>query len=376
MSRVKNIMCVVGIDAHSKSLSVAVILPGSERVDEEWQIPHDERSLRRLAKRLREIAPGPMHAVYEAGPCGYALKRKLDALGIPCEVVAPSLIPVKPGERVKTDRRDARKLALLSRGGMLTVVYPPSEADEALRDLLRAREDARNDLMAARHRISKMVLRYGLQFTGTKANWTLKHRAWLKGLRFDERHTQQAFENYVLAVEQTEERLKELDAHIEEAAKDVSRAKQVAWLRCLRGVDTVTAMTILAELHDFRRFTNPRDLMAYLGLTPSEHSSGKRVKRGPLTKTGNGHVRRVLIEAAWNYRHRPAVSYDLKERRKGQPPAVIAIADRAQLRLHRRYYRLREGYRKPHNVVVAAVARELVGFVWAVLNYEQEASAA
>ena len=371
MSALKHITDV-GIDAHSKTLSIAVVLPGSERVDEEWQIAHDERSLRRLANRLREIAPGAIRAVYEAGPCGYALKRKLDALGIPCEVVAPSLIPVKPGERVKTDRRDARKLALLSKGGMLTVVHPPSEADEALRDLLRAREDARNDLMAARHRISKMVLRLGLQFTGTKANWTLKHRAWLKGLRFEERHTQQAFENYVLAIEQTEERLKELDAHIEEAAKDKSRAQQVGWLRCLRGIDTVTAMTILAELHDFRRFTKPRDLMAYLGLTPSEHSSGSRVKRGSLTKTGNGHVRRVLIEAAWNYRHRPAVSYELRARRKGQPPAVIAIADRAQHRLHRRYYRLSEGYRKPHNVVVAAVARELTGFVWAVLNHEQE----
>lgn len=363
----------VGIDAHAKTLSVAIALPGSERVDEEWQIAHDERSLRRLVKRVLEVAPGAVRAVYEAGPCGYALKRKLDALGIPCEVVAPSLIPVKPGERVKTDKRDARKLAMLSKGGLLTVVHPPSEADEALRDLLRAREDARNDLMAARHRVSKMVLRYGLQFTGTKENWTLKHRAWLKGLRFDERHAQQAIDNYLLAMEQAEERIKALDAHIEEAAQDKSRAQQVGWLRCLRGIDTVTAMTILAELHDFRRFTNPRDLMAYLGLTPSEHSSGSRVKRGSLTKTGNGHVRRVLIEAAWNYRHRPAVSYELRARRKGQPPAVIAIADRAQQRLHRRYYRLTEGYRKPHNVVVAAVARELVGFIWAVLNHEQEA---
>ena len=366
----------VGIDAHSKTLSISISLPGSVRADEEWQIAHDDRSLRRLAKRVREVAPGAVRAVYEAGPCGYALKRKLDALGIPCDVVAPSLIPVKPGERVKTDRRDARKLAQLSKAGMLTVVHPPSEADEALRDLLRAREDARNDLMAARHRIGKMVLRLGLRFTGTKNNWTLKHRAWLKGLRFDERHTQQAFDNYLLAIEQVEERLRGLNAHIEEAAKDKSRAKQVGWLRCLRGIDTVTAMTILAELHDFRRFTKPRDLMAYLGLTPSEHSSGSRVKRGSLTKTGNGHVRRVLIEAAWNYRHRPAVSHELRARRIGQPPAVLAIADRAQLRLHRRYLRLTEAYRKPHNVVVAAVARELVGFIWAVLNHEQEAPAA
>jgi transposase len=366
----------VGIDAHSKTLVVAVALPGSERVDEEWQIEHEERSLRRLAKRLHEVARGGVRAVYEAGPCGYALKRKLDGLGIPCEVVAPSLIPVKPGERVKTDRRDARKLALLSKAGLLSIVHPPSEADEALRDLLRAREDARNDLMAARHRVSKMVLRYGLQFTGTKKKWTLKHRSWLRELRFPERHAQQAFDTYLLAIEQVEERLKALDACIEEAAKDESRAKQVGGLRCMRGIDTVTAMTILAELHDFRRFTNPRELMAYLGLTPSEYSSGSRVKRGPITKAGNGHVRRVLIETAWNYRHRPSVSDTLRARRKGQPPEVIAIADRAQLRLCRRYYRLTEGLGKPHNVVTVAIARELVGFIWAVLNHEQQASAA
>jgi transposase len=283
--------------------------------------------------------------------------------------VAPSLIPVRPGERVKTDRRDARKLATLSRGGLLSIVHPPSDSDEALRDLMRAREDARKDLMAARHRVSKMVLRYGLRFTETKKNWTLKHRAWLKRVRFEERHAQVAFDNYLLVIEQVEERLKALDAHIEQAAQDQSRARYVGWLRCLRGVDTVTAMTILAELHDFRRFTDPRELMAYLGLTPSEYSSGSRVRRGSITKAGNSHVRRVLIEAAWNYRHRPAVSDLLRARRSGQPAEVIAIADRAQRRLHQRYYRLKEGHQKPHNVVAVAIARELVGFIWAVLHH-------
>lgn len=316
------------------------------------------------------MAPGEVRAAYEAGPCGYALKRTLDKLGIGCQVVAPSLIPVKPGERIKTDRRDARNLAGLLKAGLLTVVHPPNEADEALRDLMRAREDAKKDLLSARHRLSKMLLRYGLRFTETK-NWTLKHRAWLKRLLLKERHAQQVFDNYLFAIEQIEERLKMLDSAIEEAAAEEAYAEQVGWLRCLRGVDTVTAMTILAELHDFRRFTKPSDLMAYLGLTPSEHSSGSRVKRGAITKAGNSHVRRVLIEAAWNYRHRPAVSALLRRRRAGQPLAVLAIADRAQQRLYKRYYRLKEGYRKPHNVVAVAVARELVGFIWAILHHQR-----
>jgi transposase len=363
------------LDAHAKSINVAVVLPGTDMVDEQWQIAHDARSLRRLCKRLLELAPGGVRAVYEAGPCGYALKRTLDSFGIDCQVVAPSLIPVKPGERVKTDRRDAAKLAALAKGGLLTVVHPPSEAEEALRDLMRAREDAKKDLLSARHRITKMLTRYGMRFTETKNNWTLKHRAWLRRIRFSERYAQHTLDNYLLAMDQIEERIKMLDAQIEEAAQAPAHATQAGWLRCLRGVDTVTAMTILAELHDIRRFKNPCDLMAYLGLTPSEYSSGGRTKRGPITKAGNAHVRRVLVEAAWDYRHRPAVSKALCARRKGQPPAVIAIADRAQQRLHQRYYRLKEGSRKPHNVVTVAVARELTGFIWAVLHHENEAHA-
>lgn len=365
----------VGLDAHARNINVAVILPESGEVDAQWQITHDERSLRRLAKKLLTMAHGEVQVVYEAGPCGYALKRKLEGLGLCCEVVAPSLIPVKPGERVKTDRRDACKLASLFKADLLTLVHPPNEKEEALRDLMRAREDAKKDLLSARHRLGKMVLRYGLQFLETK-NWTVKHRAWLKGLRFDEPYAQQVFDNYLLAIEQIEERLKMLEAHIEEAAADDAYAEQVGWLCCLRGIGTVTAMTILAELHDFRRFAHPRDLMAYLGLVPSEYSSGGHTKRGSITKAGNSHVRRVLVEAAWNYRHRPAVSALLRKRRAGQPAAVIAIADRAQHRLYKRYYRLKEGHRKPHNVVTVAIARELVGFIWAVLHHQDAARAA
>lgn len=234
---------------------------------------------------------------------------------------------------------------------------------------MRAREDAQKDLLSARHRLSKMLLRYGFRFMETK-NWTLKHRAWIKQVRFDAHHAQQVLDNYLLSIEQIEERLKMLTAQIEEAATDKAVVKQVGWLRCFRGIDTVTAMTILAELHDFRRFNHPRDLMAYLGLVPSEHSSGTHIKRGNITKAGNSHVRRVLVESAWSYRYRPAVSVVLRKRREGQPTSVIAIADRAQHRLHKRYYHLKEGHRKPHNVVTVAIARELVGFIWAVLHHQ------
>ena len=362
----------VGLDAHKASINVAVVVAESREVGFECQIAHEPRSLKRLAKKLSSLAPGAVVAAYEAGPCGYALQRQLDALGVACVVVAPSLIPVKPGERVKTDRRDARKLATLLQAGMLTEVHPPSLEEEALRDLARAREDAKQDLMRARHRLSKMLLRQGRHFSQTK-NWTHKHRAWLKGIRFEYPSAQRVFDNYLLAIEQVEERLNELDVYLEEMAVSQPYAEQVGWLRCLRGIDTVTAMTILTELHDFRRFTSPRELMGYLGLTPGEHSSGGRVRRGSITKTGNGHVRRVLVEAAWNYRHRPAVSAYMRARRKGQPTAVLAIADRAQVRLHRRYFKLKEGYRKPHNVVTVAIARELVGFIWAVLNHQRVA---
>jgi len=369
MSMSQNIT-YVGLDAHSKSINVAVIPAGSNTVDEEWQVANEQRSLRRLSKRLLKMGGETVYAAYEAGPCGYALKRSLEALGIECDVVAPSLIPVKPGERVKTDKRDARKLATLLRGELLTMVHPPNEREEALRDLMRAREDAKKELMSARHRLSKMVMRYGYRFTGTKGNWTQKHMAWLRQLKFSESHAQYAFDNYLLSLEQIEERIGMLDARVVEAAAEKDCAKLVGWLRCFRGIDTVTAMTIVAELHDFQRFSNPEAFMSYLGLTPSEYSSGGRSKRGSITKTGNSHVRRVLVEAAWNYNHRPSVGITLKKRRVGQPAAVIAIADRAQQRLYKKYKRMTEGHKKPPNIAAVAVARELAGFIWAALNHE------
>lgn len=290
----------------------------------------------------------------------------LQNLGVGCIVVAPSLIPRKPGERVKTDRRDARKLAELLRAGLLTEVHPPTEADEAVRDLCRAREDAHEDLVRGRHRVSKLVQRHGLSWVGGKKTWGQGHRLWLRSLRLDYEEDQWVLEDYLLALEQLEERLRTLDARIEQVSLDPRYARAVGALRCFRGIDTLTAMSLVAELHDFMRFDSPRGLMAYLGLVPSEHSSGSKERRGGITKAGNRHVRRLLIEAAWHYRHRPGVA-SLRKRRQGQPVRVVAIADKAMQGLHRRFSRLMDRGR-PRPKVVVAVAREFTGFIWTAMR--------
>jgi transposase len=362
----------VGLDVHKKSINVSVLLAGSPSPEDEWQVANTPQSIKKMAKKVKRLATGPVVAAYEAGPCGYAPQRLLEELGITCQVVAPSMIPFKPGDRVKTDRRDARKIATYLRSGDLTEVHPPTPQEEAVRDLTRAREDIKHDQQRARHRLTKMLDRHGIRFTGGN-HWTKRHREWLNRIRFEEEIAQQVFEGYLLTVEQADERLSRIEEQLEEVARSERYAEHEGWLRCLRGIDTVTAMTILAELYDFRRFRTPRQLMAFLGVTPGEHTTGNRVRRGPITKAGNAHVRRLLVEAAWSYRHRPSVSKYMRKRRDGQPAAVIAIADRAQERLHRKYFKLKEGYKKPHNVVTVAVARELVGFIWAVMNHREAA---
>ena len=362
----------VGLDVHKMGINVAMMRPDSKVVDVEWQIANEPSVIDRMVRKVKKLGSNDVMFCYEAGPCGYALQRQLLGLGVSCVVIAPSLIPAKPGDRVKTDRRDSRKLAELFKAGLLTEVHPPTPEEEAVRDLTRAREDANHDLMSARHRLSKMLMRHGHVY-GNGNNWTQRHRVWLKSVRFELRSLQDVLDNYILAVEQIEERRSSLQANLAEVAKTDRYAKLVGWLCCLRGVDMITAMTILAELHDPRRFKTPRELMSYLGLTPSEYSSGGRTRRGGITKAGNGHVRRALVEAAWGYRHRPAVSAHIARRRKGQPAEIIAIADRAQIRLHKRYFRLKEGRRKPHNVVTVAVARELVGFIWSILQHNKVA---
>ena len=351
----------VGLDAHKKWIHVAMFVPGREE-PVTWQEANEESAVRRLARRLTREAPGEVRSCYEAGPLGYALQRELEAQGVVCEVVAPSLIPIKPGERIKTDWRDALKLAELLRAGMLTEVQAPKEADEALRDLCRGRDSVRQDLMRARHRMSKLLLRRGYRYRETQRQWGVRHMAWLRPLHFEHAAAQATFDHYLMTIDHLDERLLRMDAHLGEFGSQDPYREPVAWLRCFRGIDTVTAVSLVAELHDFRRFRSARALMAYLGLVPSEHSSGEKRHQGSITRTGNNHVRRLLVEAAWHHRHRPVMSQPLRKRREGQPAHIIAIADRAQERLHARFVRMtKRGI--PYNKTIVAMARELVGYL-------------
>lgn len=362
----KQVTTYVGIDAHKKDLVVAMLI-GSEPKSVTWQLANEPNAVRRLLRKLEREAPGPVRVFYEAGPCGYALQRQRTTSRVSCDVVAPALIPRKPGERVKTNRRDARKLVELGRAGVLTTVRPPTPEEEAVRDLCRARDDAREDLQRCRHRLGKLLLRRGLHYPGR--NWTRGHRQWIDSLEWTHASERAVVDDYLLAIDQTAARLRELDARLAEVAEREPYKTPVGWLRCFRGIDTLSAMLIVAELHDFRRFASPRALMAFLGLVPGEDSSGEKHRRGRITRTGNALVRRVLVETAWHYQHRPGIGVALARRRKGQPGRVIAIADKAQQRLCRRFRKLAAEH-KPAPKIAGAIARELTGFLWAVLQPE------
>lgn len=361
----------VGIDAHKKTLAVAVLHAG-ERQPEEFTIDNDERAIRKLVRQLERASRGSeIRICYEAGPCGYALQRRLEAAGsVVCEVIAPSLIPRKPGERVKTDRRDARKLVELFQAGLLTTVSPPTPEQEAIRDLCRCREDVRADVGRCRHRLAKFLVRRGYVFGGARL-WGSAHRSWLNGLVFENETDRVVVDAYKTAIEQAERRLEAMDAELARAADLPLYREHVAWLRCFHGVDTIVAMLFVAELHGIDRFENPRALAAYLGLVPSVHASGDMARRGPITKTGNGHIRRVLIQAAWQYSRNLALGAKLRARRAGQPERVLTIADEARRRLTTRYRRL-VARGKAKNKVVVAIARELVGFFWAAMRKDRE----
>jgi transposase len=361
---VKQITTYVGIDAHKKDLFIAMLV-GTDKTPVTWTVPNEPNAVRRLVRKLERETRGRVQACYEAGPCGYALQRRMTTARVSCQVIAPALVPRKPGDRVKTNRRDARKLAELLRAGLLTAVRPPTPEEEAVRDLCRARDDARADLQRCRHRLSKLLLRRGLHFSGR--NWTRAHRQWVDGLTWVHDAERVVVEDYWLAIDQVEARLIELDARLMDIAQTEPYRAPVAWLRCFRGIDTLTAILILAELHDFRRFQSPRALMAYLGLVPGEDSTGQKHRRGRITRTGNALVRRLLVETAWHYQHRPAVGVALARRRKGQPARVIAVADKAQQRLCRRFRKLAAEHKPPPKIAVA-VARELAGFLWAALQ--------
>lgn len=356
----------------SKRRIVAGIMRPEAAQPELREIPNSPDHVRRLFRRLQGEGPGVV-ACYEAGVSGYDLYRQILALGVACTVVAPSLTPRRPGQRIKTDRRDAGQLVRLFRAGELTAIHVPQEAEEAVRDLVRCREAVRQDVGRWRHRVLKLLLRHGRVYTAGK-HWSYRHRAWLRGHRFAEPVLQQAFDATLLVLEQAEARLRELDQALDALAGTEPYREPVGWLRCFRGLDTLSALILLAEIVDFRRFRRPRELMAYLGLVPSEYSSGERHARGGLTKAGNTSARRILIEAAWHYRHRPTVRGRVGRRTQGQPAAIVSQAWRAQQRLHRRYRHL-IGHGKRPPVAAAAVARELVGFIWAALTRPEPAAA-
>jgi len=356
----------LGLDVHAETLAVAVADGGrGGEVRSLGVIPNSPTSVRRLVAKLG--GPGGLRACYEAGPCGYALYWELTRQGVACEVVAPTLIPVKAGDRVKTDRRDAEKLARCYRSGDLTAVWVPDEEHEALRDLVRAREAAKKDQLRARHRLGKLLLRHGRRSHETA--WGTKYMEWVRGIRFKQPALQHTLVDYLAEVEHCAARIERLEQAIAEAVETAAPAfrEVVAALQTLRGVALLTATTAMLEVGAFSRFESPRQLMAYAGIVPSEHSSGGpgKARRGSITKTGNAHLRRVLVEAAWTYRHRPGVGNKLRPRLKDQPEAIKEIAWKAQHRLHGRYVRL-AARGKPGQLVVTAVARELLGFMWAI----------
>jgi transposase len=348
----------------SKNSIVAGILRPQATEPELRQFPNEPKHLRRFVTRLQR--EGPVSTCYEAGPSGYDLYRQLTALGVPCQVMAPALTPRKPGERIKTNRRDAAKLVRLFRAGELTPIRVPDEAQEAVRDLLRCREDIQEDLLRWRHRLVKFLARHGRVYREGR-NWTQRHWTWLREQRFTLPALARTYQEYRWTVEQLLARRAELDRELEAIAQQEPYRTPVGWLRCFRGFDTLGALTVLIEIGDFPRFGHPRELMAYLGLVPSEASTGEGARRGSITKAGNTHARRILVEAAWQYRHPPRLGKALSRRSQGQPQAVRAQAWKAQHRLHRRYRHL-VGHGKRPPVAVVAVARELVGFLWAALT--------
>ena len=353
----------IGLDVHKETIAVAVLRPGTGECDERV-IANTPAALRKLFARYPDRRA--LRACYEAGPTGYDTWRLLADLGVACEVIAPSLIPRRSGAHVKTDRTDARNLARLHRAGELTAVRVPSPAEEALRDLVRAREDLKDDRRVARQRVKSLLLRYGKRPPTGSGRWGVRYELWLQALTFAEPAAQAAFDHLMGAASVRGAQLAAIEREIEAAALSGPLAEPVARLRAFRGIDTLTAVTVACETCDFRRFPTASAYMAFTGLVPREHSSGAVRRQGSITKAGNAHVRRVLVEAAWAYRHRPAVRGKLAVRQEGLPPELLAYSWKAQQRLHAIYRKL--AARRGANVAAVAVARELSGFAWGAMT--------
>ncbi len=350
----------VGLDVHKDTVAVAVADPGREAPALLGTFPHD---VAKLAKRLRRL--GSVKCCYEAGPTGFGLQRALSAAGIDCVVVAPALVPAKAGERVKTDRKDALRLAKFLRSGDLTEVYVPDEATEAMRDLERARDDAVKAARVARHHVNTFVLRHGRRYTGGERNWTQKHMSWLRAQTFEHEAQRRVYADYLRAADEAVERARRLTRSIGELVDSWALKPLVVALQALRGISLISAVTLVAEVGDFRRFATAPAFMSFTGLAPSEHSSGKERRQGAITRCGNAHLRRVLVESAWSYRYLPCVTKQLRARLKLTSEEVQRTSWKAQHRLCNRYRRLTAAG-KPKNKVVVGIARELAAFVWSV----------
>lgn len=349
-----------GLDVHKVSTVIGVAEAGGGDAKVWGRIGSDPAAVEGVLRKLG--GPGQVKVCYEAGPTGYGLARRLLAAGYDCQVVAPSLVPTDT-RRIKTDNRDAIRLAHFLRSGNLTAIAIPDAATEAIRDLVRARDAAKRAERVARHQLDKFLLRHGRIWTAG-GNWTQAHLAWVRSQKFEFAALTATFDDAAATVDSAGERVKNLTTAIGEAAKDWSGGPRVKALQAFRGIQLVTAATLAAEIGDFARFPTARHFMAYLGLVPSEHSSGGTRRQGSITRTGNGHVRRVLVEAAWSYRMRAQLSKPIADRNEGVAPGVKAIAWKAQQRLHKRYRKLIARGKCKAEVVVA-VARELAGFVWA-----------
>ncbi len=354
----------VGLDSHAQTIAVAVAEADGE-VRSLGTIANTPTAIRKLIGRLGPVEQ--LRVCYEAGPCGYALYRQMVELGVACEVIAPTLIPIKVGDRVKTDQRDAIKLARCYRAGELTPVWVPDEAHEALRDLVRTREAAKKDQLRARHRLAKFLLRHGLQPPKATRAWTLAYMEWVRRLRFEYRTHEATHLDLLSEVDHAGLRIERLEKAISDAieALPVGIKAVVQGLQALRGVAELTAVTLAAEVGEFSRFTKPTQLMSYAGIVSREHSSGSRERRGSITKTGNSHLRRIVVESAWAYRHRPLVGRTLRKRQQDLAPSIIETAWKAQHRLYARYHRLL-GRGVPIQKVVTAIARELLAFAWSI----------
>jgi transposase len=367
----RNKLRYVGLDVHVDSITVAV----ADEKDEPRSlgaIPNTSEAVRKLVARLGPCAT--LRVCYEAGQCGFVLYWLLHEMGVTCAVIAPSLIPQRTGERVKTDRLDALRLARCHRAGELTAILVPSKEQEGLRDLLRALHGAKRDQIRHMHQLAKFLLRQGQRKPPGMGLLSTKYLAWARALHFDHLAQREVLNHYVLELEHSTQRLQELTNALDDVCQQLPKttAALVAALQALRGVAKLLAMSLVSELGSLSRFRSPRQLMSYAGVVSREHSSGDKIRRGAITKAGNAHLRRMVVEAAWHYRHRPGLRHDLAKRQAGLSEDVRAIAWKAQLRLTRRYWRL-VARGKPKPQVIVAVARELLGFVWAIgIQVEQE----